>query len=151
MLVKIDNDGTVWISGVKYQPAPKPTMQASVVEVKIKAAMTVADQGEYMDWWTSSNNDLNWGGNDLNDTATFLLAVEDTSENTSLIAHSPQNPPLYLDSGASTHISCVQSDFSDFTHIEPWNITGVGNALVSTIGMGIMEILIPGTSVHLTL
>ena len=74
-LMKINNDGMVWIGGVKYQPAPKPTTQASVAEVEIKAAMTAADQGEYMDWWTSNNNDPNWGGDDLNDTATFLLEI----------------------------------------------------------------------------
>lgn len=150
-LVKIDNDGTVWIGGVKYQPAADPAVQASVAEVDVEAAMTAADQGEYMDWWTTNNNDPSWGSADLNDMASFFLAAENASEETSLLAHGLRDPPLYLDSGASTHISCVRSDFSDFTAIEPQSITGVGNASVSATGMGTVEILIPETSARLTL
>ena len=44
-LVKIDNNGTVWIGGVKYQPAPEPTMRVSVAEVEIEAAMTLLIRG----------------------------------------------------------------------------------------------------------
>ena len=140
--LKVDNDGTVWISGVEYQPVPEP-VKASVAEVKIEAAMTAADQGEYLDWATN-NNDTSWGNNELLDTATFLLAVI----NPSLPAH--KDLPLYLDSGASTHISCMCSDFA-FKSIEPQVITGVGNSSVSAIGMGTVEILIPETSACLTL
>ena len=32
--LKVDNDSTVWISGVKYQPAPEP-MKASVAKVTV--------------------------------------------------------------------------------------------------------------------
>ena len=42
--LKIDNVGSVWISGIKYQPAPKPP-KASIDEIDIEAAMTAADQG----------------------------------------------------------------------------------------------------------
>ena len=117
---------------------------ASVATVEIEAAMTAADLGEYADW-TISNNDLNWGNGELLDTATFLLAAT----NTSLPAH--KDLLLYLDSGASTHISCIHSDFTTFHSIERWTITGVGNSSVSTIGLGAIEILIPETFVCLTL
>ena len=141
--LKVNNDGTVWISGVKYQPAPEPA-RASIAEVELKATTTAADQGEYSDWATN-NNDASWGNNELLDTAKFLLAVT----NPSLPAH--KDLPLYLDSGASTHMSCMRLDFSAFKSIEPQTITGVGNLSISAIGMGTIEILIPETSACLTL
>ncbi|KAN0132343.1 hypothetical protein V8E53_009769 [Lactarius tabidus] len=48
-LIKIDNDGTVWIGGVKYHPATEPVAQVSIAKVNVETAMTAADQGEYMD------------------------------------------------------------------------------------------------------
>ena len=59
--------------------------------------------------------------------------------------------PLYLDSGASTHILCVHLDFSEFTPIEPCTIMGVSNSAVSVIGMGTIEILLLKSSVCLVL
>jgi hypothetical protein len=145
-LVKIESDGTVWIGGVKYQPATEPA-KATIAEVDIEAAMTAADQGEYSDW-AISNNSSSWGNNqDAFDMAMFLLAASDTL----LIARGAKDPPLYLDLGASTHISCVRSDFHEFSPIEPRTITGVGNSSVSAIGMGTVEISIPETSAQLTL
>ena len=79
------------------------------------------------------------------DTVTFLLAATNVH---ALIA---ENPPLYLDSGASTHISCVHSDFSEFRMIEPRIIMGVGNSSVSAIGMGTVVLLVHETSARLTL
>ena len=148
-LLKLESDGSVWIGGVKYQPAqPAQPAQdpatASIATTEIEAAMTAADLGEYADWATS-NNDPNWGNNELLDTARFLLAAT----NVSLPAH--KDLPLYLDSGASTHISCVRSDFTTFRSIEPRTITGVGNSSVAAIGLGAVEILIPETSACLTL
>ena len=67
------------------------------------------------------------------------------------MALSPQGPLLYLDSGASTHISCVQSDFSNLNPIEPRNITGLGSLSVSATGMGMIEISIPEMSACLVL
>jgi hypothetical protein len=145
-LVKIESNGTVWIGGVKYQPATEPA-KATIAEVDIEAAMTAADQGEYSDW-AISNNSSSWGNNqDTFDMATFLLAASDTL----LIACGAKDLPLYLDLGASTHISCVHSDFHEFLPIEPRTITGMGNSSVSAIGMGTVEISIPETSAQLTL
>ena len=142
--LKIDTDGTIWISGVKYQPAPEPA-KASIAEVDVEAAMTAADQGEYLDW-ACNNSNLSWSNNNESiDTATFLLAASDSSPSTQ------KDLPLYLDSGASSHISCVHSDFSEFAPIEPRTITGVGNSSVSAIGMGTIEILLPENSAHLVL
>ena len=108
--------------------------------------MTTANLGEYEDWATS-NNDLTWGNDELLDTAKFLLAVTTPS----LPASIHKDLPLYLDSGVSTHISCVHSDFSSYKSIELQTITGVGNLLVSAIGLGTVEILIPNTSMCLCL
>lgn len=115
--VKVDPDSTVWVNGVKYQPSLN-TKKASVATIDVETAMTAADQGEYDDWAT--NNNADWGDSEPFNTATFLLAASDTS----LITQ--DSPPLYLDSGASTHISCVRSDFTEFTNIELWTITGIG-------------------------
>ena len=100
-LVKIETDGTVWISGVKYQPAsPAEPAKVLLADINVEAAMAAADQGEYLDW-ACSNGDPNWNNSEFVDTATFLLAAM----NTSLSADG--DLPLYLDSGASTHISCI--------------------------------------------
>jgi hypothetical protein len=124
-LVKINNDGTVWIGGVRYKPASEPAT-ATIAEVEVEAAMTTADQGEYLDW--AINNNTSWGNNEeLLDTATFLLAATDTV----LIARGTGDPPLYLDLGASTHISCIWSDFCELVPIEPQTITGVSNSSVT--------------------
>ena len=108
--------------------------------------MTAANLGENEDWATS-NNDLTWGNDELLDTAKFLLAATTPSPPASI----HKDLPLYLDSGASTHISCVCSDFSSYKSIEPQTITGVGNSSVSAIGLGTVEILIPNTSACLCL
>lgn len=132
-LVKIDSDGTVWIGGVKYQPASPPEPEkVSIAEVDVKDTMTAADKGEYAEW-ASSNCDLNWNKDGFIDTATFLLA----NTNKSLANH--DEPPLYLDSGVSTHISCIRSDFSEFRPIEPWTIMGVGNSSVAATGWELLK------------
>jgi hypothetical protein len=146
-LVKIDNDGTAWIGGVKYQLAPSEPVKATIAEVEVEAAMTAADQGEYSDW-AVNNNSSSWGNNEESlDTASFFLVAPDTL----LITRGPGDPPLYLDSRASTHISCVCSDFCELASIESRTITGVGNSSVSAIGIGTVEISIPETSAQLTL
>lgn len=106
----------------------------------MEATMTAADHGEYLDW-AYTNTDSNWSIN----IATFLLAATNASSFTN------EDPPLYLDSGVLTHISCVWSNFLELRQIEPQNILGVGNSLVAATGMGTIEILIHETSTHLTL
>ncbi|KAH9161431.1 hypothetical protein EDB89DRAFT_1913871 [Lactarius sanguifluus] len=103
--------------------------------------MTTTYQGEYTDWAVGNTNP-DWGehvDDMLVDMATCLLA----SVETSLLAHRPSDLLLYLDSGALTHISCMHTDFTTLTSIEPQNILGIGNSSVSTIGIGTIEILIP--------
>jgi hypothetical protein len=113
-LIKIDNDSTAWIGSVKYQLAPSEPVKASIAEVKVEAAMTATDQVEYLDW-AVNNNSSSWGNNEESlDMASFFLAATDTL----LIACGPGDLPLYLDSGASTHISCVCSDFCKLVSIE---------------------------------
>ena len=106
--------------------------------------MTAADKGEYIEW-ASSNCDPNWNKDRFINMATFLLA--DTNKS---LANNDK-PPLYLDSGASTHISCICSDFSEFRPIEPRTIMGVGNSSVAATGLGTIEITIHETSARLTL
>ena len=106
--------------------------------------MTTADKGEYVEW-ASSNCDLNWNKDGFINMAAFLLA------NTNKSLANNDEPPLYLDSGVSTHISCICSNFSEFRPIEPWTIMGVGNSLVAATGLGTIEITIHETSARLTL
>ena len=149
--IRLERDGIIWIGGVRYQPMkpappPEPTT-ASIAEVTVESAMTAADQGEYSDW-TFNNGNPSWGSNDdVIDTASFLLAATDTA----LIARGDRDPPLYLNSGASTHISCVRSDFRELFSIEPRTITGVGDSSVSATGMGTVVISILGSSAQLVL
>ncbi|KAF8264882.1 hypothetical protein EI94DRAFT_1702912 [Lactarius quietus] len=159
-----DNTLAVWIGGIRYLPTAVPGLEpekASITEVEVETAMTAADQGEYLDWainsndmkWTDNgaidmavflftNIDTSWADSGDIDMAVFLLAAIDTS-----LSIADNGPLLYLDSEASTHISCVHSDFSKLRPIEPRTIMGVGNSSVSAIGIGTVEILIHETSV----
>ena len=126
--------------------ASEPTT-ASIAEVEVESAMTATDKGEYNDW-AFSNGNPGWGNtDDTFDTVSCLLATPDTA----LIVRDDRDPPLYLDSGASTHISCVRSDFRELSHIEPQMITGVGASSVSATGIGTVEISILGSSAPLIL
>jgi transposase InsO family protein len=154
--IQLERDGTITIGGTRYhltrQPAQEPAT-ASIAEVEVASAMTAADQGEYSDWALTNSNPA-WGHQDGTlDTASCLLATIDTTRaaDTALIARRDHDPPLYLDSGASAHISCVHSDFRDYSQIAPRAITGVGNSTVFAIGMGTIEISIPGSSAALVL
>ena len=98
-LLKLEPDGSVWIGGIKYQPAQitQPAQNlatASIATTEVEAAMTAANLGENEDWATS-NNDSTWGNNKLLDTAKFLLAATTPS----LPASIHKDLPLYLDSG----------------------------------------------------
>ena len=107
----------------------------------------MADLGEYHDW-AVDNTTPEWGAgnNNVVDSATVLLA----SVATSLLAQGP-DLPIYLDSGASAHIFCKDSDFSVLEPIAPHHITGVGNTSVSATGIGTVEISLPGVALTLTL
>ena len=64
---------------------------------------------EYADW-APGNSNLDWTGNSMDvllDMNSFLLATMDMA----LLAQKLNDILLYLDSVASTHISCMQSDF----------------------------------------
>jgi hypothetical protein len=154
--IQLERDRTITIGGTRYhltrQPAQEP-VTASIAEVEVASAMTAADQGEYSNWALTNSNPA-WGHQDGTlDTASCLLATIDTmrAADTALIARRDHDPPLYLDSGASAHISCVHSDFRDYSQIAPRAITGVGNSTVFAIGMGTIEISIPGSSAALVL
>jgi len=141
-LLKVGDNGTIWIGGIRYKPEPEP-VKAAITD--INNMMTATDQGEYANWILDGNLqpwDANASAGDLwVDTANILLA----SAEISLFANNPIDLLLYLDSGASTHISCVESDFSALTPISPHQIMGVGNSLVSATGIGTDNILLPGT------
>ena len=113
----------------------------------INGAMTMADLGEYNDWAVDDTTP-EWGASNDNvvDSATVLLA----SMVTSLLAQGP-DLPIYLDSGASVHIFCRDSDFLVLEPIVPHHITGVGNMSVSTTGIGTVKISLPGIALTLTL
>ena len=72
---------------------------------------------------------------------TALIASVDFSHTATLFAHAPE-PAFYLDSGAMTHISCIQHDFTSLHTIAPHKISGVGNSMVFAIGIGTMALTI---------
>ena len=95
-----------------------------------------------------NNGNPSWGSNDgVINTASCLLAATDTM----LIACGDHDPPLYLDSDASTHISCACSDFCELFSIKPQMIMGIGDSSVSATGMGTVVISILGSSAQLIL
>ena len=145
-LVRFNDDGTVWIARVKYnhERECEPTTAAIA---DINGAMTMADLGEYHDW-AVDNTTPEWeaGNDNVVDSTIVLLA----SVATSLLAQGP-DLPIYLDSGASAHIFCKDSDFLVLEPIAPRHITGVGNASVSATGIGTVEISLPGVASTLTL
>jgi hypothetical protein len=96
---------------------------ASIAEMDVEAAMTTVDLGEYSDW-AFNNSNPGWGTTDGTlDTASFLLATinPDTASTSDIALFTRQDCdlPLYLDSGASAHISCMLTDFRDFSQMEP--------------------------------
>jgi hypothetical protein len=156
--IQLERDGSITIGGTRYNLTRRPPSMpaaASIAEVEIDAAMTAADQGEYSDW-ALNNGNPGWGSTDGTfDTESFLLVTIDPDTmptgDVALIARRDRDPPLYLDSGASAHISCMRTDFRDFSKMEPQAITGVGNSMVFATGMGTIEISIPESSTNLTL
>ncbi|KAH9166799.1 hypothetical protein EDB89DRAFT_1857052, partial [Lactarius sanguifluus] len=79
------------------------------------------------------------------------MLIASIEHDTALFSH-PSTIPFFLDSGASSHISCLHSDFSAITQLsEPRKISGVGNASVYAVGVGTIDILLPGTNVRLQL
>ena len=139
-LLKLDDDGSVWIGGVRFTP---DTQAERAAPADIDTVTTPADQGEYLDWAPGNSDAVV----DTADMATLLMASTESSR----LAHKPEDLPLNLNSRASTHISCVRSDFSELRPLEPRRITGAGNSSVYATGIGTVEILLPGSHALLTL
>ena len=141
--LKLDDDGSIWIAGVRYRP-----------ENKISAAMANSevptpnpDLEEYSEWPGDGYTDT------FLDTNAILIASIDSPDVTdvALFSH-PADPPFFLDSGASSHISCIRSDFTSMKSLnEPRKISGVGNASVSAVGVGTVILLLPQTNAQLRL
>ncbi|KAH9022155.1 hypothetical protein EDB85DRAFT_2151911 [Lactarius pseudohatsudake] len=138
--LRVDDDGSLWIGGIRYRPDGKTT--AAIAEAT-EATADTPDQGEFPDWAPTNSADT------LLDTDTMLIAS--VEHDTALFSH-PSTIPFFLDSGASSHISCLRSDFGAITQLsEPRKISGVGNASVYAVGVGTIDILLPGPNVRLQL
>jgi len=83
------------------------------------------DVAPAIDWTTTSTNITN-------DTAFSTTALNQKDH--TIISTSDQ--PFYVDTGASTHLSPVHSDFLTMRHIPPRPIQGVGGSSVSAIAIG---------------
>jgi hypothetical protein len=81
---------------------------------------------------------------------TALIASIDFSHTAALFAHTPE-PAIFLDSGATAHISCIQNDFKTLHTIVPHKISGVGDSMVFAISIGTMTLTLPSTNRHLEL
>jgi len=116
-LLKLDNDGSVWIASICYRPDSK----ISAALANSEHPILDPDLDKYSDWPAGSSADM------VLDTSAILIASIN-STNVALLSH-PTNIPFFLDSGASSHISCVCSDFVTLKQLdEPRKISGVGNA-----------------------
>ncbi len=139
-LLKLGDDGSVWIASVRYRPDNKISAALADTEVPIFSP----DLDDYLDWPAGSS------ANTLLDTNTILIASIDYPD-VALLSH-PTDLPFFLDSGASSHISCVRSDFTTLQKLdEPRKISGVGNALVFAVGVGTIVLLLPLTNTQLWL
>jgi hypothetical protein len=135
-LLKLDDDGSVWIAGTHYRPDSK--VNAALAD----STLPSSDLGDYSDWPPANSADTL-----LDMSAILITSVDEVA----LLGHS-SNPPFFLNSGASSHISCVQSDFTDLTHLaKPRRISGVGNASVFAVGVGTVDLILPQTDARLRL
>jgi hypothetical protein len=62
----------------------------------------------------------------------------------------PSVVPFFLDSGASVHISNVESDFYTLRPIPPRVVSGIGNSSIQAIGVGTIRLIV-AKGIHLTL
>src|SRR6266702_5509248 len=137
-LLRLGDDGSVWIAGVRYRPDNKISAALADTEVPIFSP----DLDDYLDWPASSSADI------LLDTNTILIASIDYP-NVALLSH-PTDLPFFLDSGASSHISCVCSDFTTLQKLDkPHKISGVGNASVCAVGVSTIVLRLPLTNTQL--
>ncbi len=102
--MKVDNDGSLWIGGVCYHPDSKVN---TAIAKTSKPPPSTADQKEFPNWVPSNCADT------LLDTNKMLITSVNHPE-TVLFSH-PSGIPFFLDSGASSHISCLCSDFTILT------------------------------------
>ncbi len=98
-LLKLDNDGSVWITSICYRPDSK----ISAALANSEHPILDPDLDEYSDWPAGSSTDTV-----LNTSAILITSIDSTD--VVFLSH-PTNIPFFLDSGASSHISCVRSGF----------------------------------------
>ena len=65
-------------------------------------------------------------------------STSDTSTSSAFLSLTAE--PFFLDTGASTHISPVRKDFSNFHSISPRPIKGVGGSTIMATGMGCVDL-----------
>jgi hypothetical protein len=129
----------VYVGGVRYLPAPDSGTTAAIAKSS-ELHQTSADA----EWPPNNSVDT------FLDTDAMLIASVDQPM-TALIKV-PTELPFFLDSGASNHITCLHSDFSSFSQLrEPQKISGVGNASVFAVGVGTVDLFLPGSSTRLQL
>src|SRR6266702_1721885 len=139
-LLKLGDDSSVWIAGIRYRPDNKISTALADTEVLIFSP----DLDEYPDWPADSSADT------LLDTNTILIASIDYP-NVALLSH-PTDLPFFLDSGTSSHISCIRSDFTTLQKLnELRKISGVGNASVFAVGVSTIVLRLPLTNTQLQL
>ncbi len=138
-ILKVDDDSSFWIGGVHYHSDSR--ISTTIAEMMEPA---MPDQGEFPDWVLGNSADV------LLDTNEMFITSIDQPE-TALLSH-PSGLPFFLDSGASSHISCISLDFTSLTMLdEPCKILGVGNASVYAVGVGSIELCLPETDAQLIL
>jgi len=139
-LLRLGDDGSVWIAGVCYRLDNK--ISAALADTKV--LIFSSDLDDYPDWPASSS------ANTLLNTNTILIASINYP-NVALLSH-PTDIPFFLDSGTSSHISSIRSDFTTLQKLDELHkISGVGNALVFAVGVGTIVLFLPLTNTQLRL
>lgn len=62
----------------------------------------------------------------------------------------PSMVPLFLDSGASVHISNNEADFFSLCPIAPRSVNGVGGSSIQAVGVGTLQLVVT-RGIHITL
>jgi len=137
-----DKDGRALIAYVSadtvFAPAPTPSSVQATALFSGLPSIPAGDPLDTVDYETEGfmyhcSIDISTPDGLLNDPAAFSTTALNQSNRTAI---STSNHPFYVDTGASTHLSPVHSDFLMLKDITPRPIQGVGGSSVSAVAIG---------------
>jgi hypothetical protein len=111
--------------------------------------LSAADEDEYTTPLAAINpltTSLDWHSNTV-DFASITYKAPNQRQCTIV---DPLIIPMFLDSGASVHISNDESDFFSLRPIPPHSINGVGGSSIQAVGIGTIHLVV-ARGIHITL